>query len=264
MHYESRSEVFTPPDDPDATIWRYVDFTKLVSMLETRALYFARSDTLGDEFEGSYSTANVRWRPEAYTKDTLRAFAHMPQVREELRRHTYVNCWNLADYESAALWGLYVPPNGGVAVRSTFRRLTESFLPSAEDQGFPLESSIFVGKIRYADYASDIMPEDNTMWPFVYKRRSFEFENELRALIQHVPVPAPVIGEDGAPVITPWDQLPSQPGRLVTVDLDVLVQDVVVSPVAPDWFSELVKGVCARYELNKDVNRSGLAERPVY
>jgi hypothetical protein len=195
MRYDPDRDVFTPPENSEATIWRYIDFTKLVSMLQTRSLYFARSDTLGDEFEGSYSEANVRWRPEAY-KDVEAVsdfLSQLAQIRAAIRRHTYVNCWNLAEHESAALWGLYVPPHGGVAVRSTFRRLTESFLPSPEDADLPpTNNTIFVGKIRYADYATDVMPENNVMWPFVYKRRSFEFENELRALIQHIPVvPAP-------------------------------------------------------------------------
>jgi hypothetical protein len=54
VRYEEH-EVFDPPEDLDATIWRYVDFTKLVSLLDTKSLFFARADQLGDPFEGSYS-----------------------------------------------------------------------------------------------------------------------------------------------------------------------------------------------------------------
>ena len=41
------------PDEPDSSIWRYLDFTKLVSLLETRALHFSRADLLGDPYGGS-------------------------------------------------------------------------------------------------------------------------------------------------------------------------------------------------------------------
>lgn len=109
MHYEEH-EVFTPPTDSDAPIWRYIDFTKLVSMLETKALYFARSDTLGDRFEGSYSTANVRWRPEAY-EDVPEMSAKMEAIRRQIRRHTYVN-WleSLRARERRALEALRTSP----------------------------------------------------------------------------------------------------------------------------------------------------------
>src|ERR1035437_1484741 len=251
MRYEPNHEVFTPPDDPNSMIWRYIDFTKLVSMLETRALYFARSDRLGDEFEGSYSAANVRWRPKAY-KDSLEMLPQMERIRETIRLHTYVNCWNLAGYESAALWGLYVPPHGGVAIRSSFRRLCECFLPSQEDEEEPTTgNSIFIGRVLYADYENDLIPENNMMWPFVYKRRSFEFENELRALIQHIPSEA---GREGESRVADFSG-PTALGREVTVDLDVLVEDIVVSPLAPTWFAELVRGVCGRYALDKEVIR---------
>ena len=40
------------PPSSDAILWRYMDFTKYVSLLEKRALFFARADKLEDPFEG--------------------------------------------------------------------------------------------------------------------------------------------------------------------------------------------------------------------
>ena len=34
-------------------LWRYIDFTKYVSLLLSSGLHFARADTLGDSFEGA-------------------------------------------------------------------------------------------------------------------------------------------------------------------------------------------------------------------
>lgn len=44
-----------PKDVPasDAKLWRYMDFTKFVAMLNNKALYFCRLDHLGDPFEGA-------------------------------------------------------------------------------------------------------------------------------------------------------------------------------------------------------------------
>jgi hypothetical protein len=35
-------------------VWRYMSLTKFVSMLDTKSLYFSRTDKLSDPFEGSY------------------------------------------------------------------------------------------------------------------------------------------------------------------------------------------------------------------
>ena len=50
--YREIPDCRTPPDY--TMLWRYVDFTKLVSMLEKNSLYFCRSDLPGDKYEGAY------------------------------------------------------------------------------------------------------------------------------------------------------------------------------------------------------------------
>ena len=56
-----------PPQD-NAVLWRYMDFTKFVSLLDRRALYFSRADKLGDPFEGSLSHINRLTRPHRLTQ----------------------------------------------------------------------------------------------------------------------------------------------------------------------------------------------------
>ena len=183
MRYEAHP-VFAAPVNADATIWRYMDFAKLVSLLKTRSLYFARVDALGDEFEGFYSRANIEMRPAVYhDKIPETTLAEISAFTESQRKRTFVNCWNLSEYESGALWGLYVPPHGGVAIRSTFRRLTQCFQRTPEDHAPGGAHEIYIGQVEYADYDSAWLPEGNTLWPFVFKRRSFDFEMELRACI---------------------------------------------------------------------------------
>ena len=46
------------PSDGGIKIWRYMDLPKLVAFLETESLHFARADTLGDPFEGSWTRLN--------------------------------------------------------------------------------------------------------------------------------------------------------------------------------------------------------------
>lgn len=255
MRYEEH-EVFSPPEDPNAVIWRYMDFTKLVALLDSASLYFARADRLGDEFEGSYSRATVELRSKIYEDIPQTALAQISQTTAGMLRHTYVKCWSVSPVESAALWGLYVPPSGGVAIRSTFQRLVDALVVPEGDHEPSMGRTIFVGMVRYADYDSERMPEGNTMWPFVYKRHSFEFERELRAVIQNLPTVPDRTLEGGKRVDL---SQPSPPGRAVEVDLPSLVEAIHVSPVAPGWFLDLVTSVCARYDLDKRVVQSSLA-----
>ena len=58
--------VFEKPENENTKIWRYLDFTKFVSLLDKSALFFTRADRLNDPFEGSYSKVNIQLRPVVY------------------------------------------------------------------------------------------------------------------------------------------------------------------------------------------------------
>ena len=107
----SHHPVFVQPADPATPIWRYMDFTKFVSMLERSALFFARADCLGDPFEGSYSRGNERLRPTVYKDAPQEVLAYMASNGAEftriLRKWTFISCWHMNQGESAAMWKLY-------------------------------------------------------------------------------------------------------------------------------------------------------------
>jgi len=131
----------------------------------------------------------------------------------------------------------------------------------ADVEPLPMGQTVFAGLVHYVDYGTEWIPEGNTLWPFVHKRQSFEFEHELRAVIQAWPVVADPDAEGGQRVDL---EQPSPMGRSVQVDLTALIDAIYISPVAPGWFSDLVQSVCAMYELEMRVVPSTLAARPVY
>jgi hypothetical protein len=49
---------FSHPTDRTIALWRYMDLSKFVALLQTGKLYFARADKLGDPFEGSVTRLN--------------------------------------------------------------------------------------------------------------------------------------------------------------------------------------------------------------
>ena len=239
--------VFEAPSDPDAQLWRYMDFAKLVDLLESRSLFFSRADKLGDPFEGSYSEANLRLRPEMYGEHAAAVTEQLSQVMREMPRFTIINCWHLSDYESAAMWEKYSAAGYAIAIRSTFRRFTASLM---------CEEKVYAGLVNYVDYAKDVIPESSTFYPFLHKRLSFQHEREVRAIMQAIPW-----GKDNTPE---FEKDSWRAGRAVSVDLERLIEAIYVAPYAPDWFIPLVDRLQRRLDLSFDVRHSDLERDPVY
>jgi hypothetical protein len=249
----SEHKVFKQPNDPNAAIWRYMDFTKFVSMLESQALYFSRADRLGDPFEGSYSRGNERLRAEVY-KDFYKDIpaAKLMAIRTGqanfnrwYRHWVFVNCWHMNPTESAAMWKLYAKSNEAVAVKSSFSRLSNA-----------LDEKVYLGMVEYIDFDSAWLPEGNAFYPFVHKRLSFAHEHEVRAVFaQDLPLKGDAID---------LTAIPTYEGLERKVDLDKIVDTVFVAPTCPRWFSVLVAQVCVRYGLNAKVVQSALDEEPFF
>ena len=51
---------FRHPSNPDVPLWRYMDLSKFISLIQTSKLYFARAADLGDPFEGSLPRLNTQ------------------------------------------------------------------------------------------------------------------------------------------------------------------------------------------------------------
>ena len=238
------------PPPGDAVLWRYMDFTKFVSLLEKSALFFARADKLGDPFEGSFSKVNEAMRPVLYAdtpvEKVLNALANSLKSRI---RFTLISCWHESPHESAAMWSLYSRETEGIAIKTNFDFFKRSLTCS---------ESIYVGRISYADYENHFIPENNLFSPFLHKRQSFEHEREVRAITVKFPLKAGTDNEiDDSQDIC-------DVGIYYEVDLSLLIQEVVVAPYAPDWLIELVQSVATRYDLKAPVIKSRLADPPTW
>lgn len=111
----------------DTILWRYMDFTKFVSILESQALFFARADKLGDPFEGSVPKTNIASRPILNPDLSDEDVIMYGFVMQQLPRFTLINCWHESDHESEAMWKLYAGVNGGIAIKTNFNAFIKSF-----------------------------------------------------------------------------------------------------------------------------------------
>jgi hypothetical protein len=235
----------SPREEPneDTKIWRYLDFTKFISLLDTSKLFFTRADLFEDTFEGSLPKKNAELRSRYADID------ERSKISELWPRFTAVSCWHENEHESAAMWKLYLKSGEGVAIQSTYAKLKQSVI----DQ----KDIVRIGKVQYIDYETEMIKEEGLTKPFFYKRKSFSHENEIRAIIFELPIG----------VSTPsdiFDKGTIRDGLPIKVDLSSLVQKVYLAPNAPLWFRDLVCSLIKKYEYNFEVVHSDLDKSPVF
>lgn len=220
--------------------------TKFLSLLEQRALFFCRSDLLNDPFEGSYPRLNVKNRPD----DTFKPL--LSKVFKGVRKFILLNCWNLSEHESAAFWKLYAKDDEGIAIQTTFERLKASF-------GNIGEANIHIGKVNYIDFTKESFDERNCFFtPFLYKMKSFEHEHEVRALLAVFPNS----GRDNRELATAPAVF--EKGIFVDVDLNMLIENVYVSPTAQECFKDMVEFAIRKNGLDLIPHWTNLHDTPIY
>jgi hypothetical protein len=239
----------------DTKLWRYMDFTKFISLLENEALFFSRADRFIDPFEGHSTLGNnlkiarnVSLENADQKIDMKQYFNSVMQFREFFRRFTTIQCWHMNEYESAAMWDLYIKSGEGIAIQSTFGKLYES-LDMVEDQ-------IILGNVNYIDFKTDFFPYEDNIASFFYKRKSFEHENEFRAIR---PLPLPCKSDMSLDI--------SHEGIVkygidISCDIRNIIEKIYVSPTTQMWFYDLVKSISDRYLLDKPIIKSDLYNLP--
>lgn len=152
------------------------------------------------------------------------------------------------------MWKLYARDSAGIAIRTNFSDFASSLI---DDQ------DIYVGRVKYIDYDSTVVPESTVIDPFMYKRPSFSHEQEVRAIIRS---PAHyLLGDDPSLRIIDSGTFPFDGfGAYSRVDLGRLVHEVVISPYADCWFQDLVESVIRRHDLTISVRKSSLADKPTW
>ena len=257
-YYWMKSESDNVP--PESKLWRYMDLAKFISLISKKKLYFTSAESFEDIFEGAKGIVErkpqwdsfylnyfkhilqnlpVEWTaPEQLTDDYIqknseRLLSELESLGKRGRKHTFINCWHCNQYESGAMWKLYsTNVKNAIAIQSTYQQLYDAL---GKNPG------IDIGKVNYIDFSKEYSPVNGTYW---YKRKSFEYEQEVRAIMHNYDVTGGGIEQE--------------------VDLDKLISAIYISPYASKWFEEVVIDIVEKYELHKPIYHSDMAKRPFY
>jgi hypothetical protein len=248
------------PNEP-RVLWRYMDLYKFVWLLENSALYFARADTLGDEFEGSFPETSKEQRLKEWAAFVAKAeeeakrknlrptntpWEVISEVRRWVRQWVWVSCWHSSDAESDAMWRVY----GGYTAQSVAVRTDLASLQACVPAGTE------VVPVKYIDFRTECIPELELHAPFKHKRIEFKADQEVRAMIYNIP--------ERSPGLVVPEGTNTEYGKIVLVDLTKLLKAVHVAPKAQAGFPEMISKLVKRYSLNIPVERSSLGTTPIF
>lgn len=257
--YKSHPIFEDPPNSSNLKLWRFIDYTKFVSLLHKNSLFFCKASILPDSWEGLYPQKELNYFLDEHMNLSYpNPLNRSPENREqnannweksfkEEKNKNFLSCWHYNETESAAMWNLYLKSNEGVAIQTTFEKFKECF-----NQG---KENIYIGTVKYIDYEIDTFSTDksfafNFFRAFVHKRKPYSHENEYRAILSNY--------ESSG-----LKKLPNnESGIYVPVDLNILIEKIIVAPDSEEWFIELVTEMLKVYKLNKEVVRSVIDNKP--
>lgn len=226
-------------------LWRYMDLTKFMDMIQNRTLFFTRADRFEDKYEGSFTKSIKEKIESAFLEKDLSS--SYDEFKTKLRERVYINCWHKSVHDSMAMWKIYGSPIHGVAITTTVKKLENALTKHI----FAPQSDSYLFKVDYVNHwrdpAIDINPYSRI---FSYKLKAYSYENEVRAVIDSYH--------------QTYDNDPIENfGLSIPIDFETLVRSIVIAPDAPDWFISLIHNILKTYNITTPIHRSKLSFAPV-
>lgn len=252
-------ESFFESSDLDKTIWRYMDLEKFESTLKNSQLYFASAEQFNenDNHEGAITEVEFNERKESfkrmsYTERELqKCLDSLESSFKPLREYAKISCWHVNDYENIAMWHYYQGKNKGIAIETTVRDFLNSIGEYRIKDNYGIET-INVAFIKYIDYLKDSMNDKfGFLTPFLYKRKNYEYEQELRFIISlRMAVEFCV-------------DIPKE-GIFVPFNYSTGFKRIILSPDSDSEYEARVNEIMNKYNVNIPVSQSELNRTPKY
>ncbi|KIQ14030.1 MULTISPECIES: hypothetical protein [Flavobacterium] len=217
------------PEDPDTIVWKYLDLSKFLDLLLSKKLFMSRSDKFEDQYEGTFS--------EPTFEEIKKLAIDNPDFLNYYKTHrekVAVSSWHINEYESFAMWQIFTQNSEGLAIQSTIGRLQKAVKPENNfDQ--------YIGEVNYIDYRKEYIPFDDLFFPFLFKRKSFQYEREVRILTD-----------------TSKSTIKLNDGLKINVDINQLIEKIYIHPKSENWYKKLVIELVERLGFDFEIEKSDL------
>lgn len=250
---------FPQPTEP-TSVWRYMDLSRYLDVATRGRLFFSRQDRFRDTFEGSIpfiSRTALAFQSKQIQEEQkkLKSEGNFQEIQpsmeaqmmgflERIRRQTFISCWHMNSGESAAMWDLYGRDGSAIAFKTSYTKLCEA-----------LPSDIYLGMVKYIDFEKDYFALDNIMNPTMHKRRSFEHEKEVRAMIQHF---------NEASEDYKLDHEVTQFGLTIPFDINIAIDEIHLSPEAKPWFVKMIQETNTKLGITTPLKKSSLYDAAIF
>lgn len=217
------------PENSNTIIWKYLDLSKFVDLLLYQKLFMSRSDKFEDQYEGTFS--------EPTFEEIRKLSADNPDFLDFYKTHrknVVISSWHINEYESFAMWQIFTQKSEGLAIQSTLGRLQQSL---AAD----IQYEQHIGEVNYIDYKKEYIPFDNSFFPFLFKRKSFQYEREIRIISDLTP-----------------HHLTIDNGLKIDVDINQLIEKIYIHPKSENWYKNLVIELVKRLGFDFEIEKSDL------
>ncbi len=228
----------------ESEIWRYMDFSKFIDLLDSSCLFFPRLTILRnlDPYDGSFIPFSSHDKKDKLSKKIFKEFDRI------LLNDTFVSCWYLSDVESAALWKLFPKSDEGIAIKSNIGKLVQSIETRNSEQNTIYLGSVTYGHEKVAARKTNNPKSFSGSDALFTKRQCFEHEKELRLVMHANDIKTPVLS-NGI-------------NLKIEVDLELMISEIIISPEAPSWIEDLVKRVTKKYGFSFEIRQSTLNKLP--
>ena len=223
------SSNITLPEDNNTIVWKYLDLSKFLDMLLSEQLFMSRSDKFEDQYEGTFS--------EPTFEEIKKIAANKPEFLDYYKSHrekVVISSWHINEYESFAMWQIFTKNNEGLAIQSTIGRLKEALQPENRVEQY-------IGNVNYIDYKKEYIPFDNAFFPFLFKRKSFQYEREVRIITD-----------------VSSHNISVNEGIKINVDLNQLIEKIYIHPKSENWYKKLVIELVSKLNFDIEIEKSDL------
>lgn len=217
------------PEDPNTIVWKYLDLSKFLDLLLSNKLFMSRSDKFEDQYEGTFS--------EPTFEEIKKLAINNPEFLNYYKTHrekVAISSWHINEYESFAMWQIFTQNSEGLAIQSTIGRLQKALEPEKNLKQY-------IGQVNYIDYKKEYIPFDDLFFPFLFKRKSFQYEREVR-----------IISDTSDTSITIND------GIKINVDISQLIDKIYIHPKSENWYKNLVIELVSKLGFDIAIEKSDL------